>query len=123
KVPKAILANPSPPYVLSSSQPLKGFVGLSVLTGKGVIRAGSGSGLTADSSVLTLTLSFLDFGLDFAQSFPFHAQFYGPLDPLGKDSPVRKECMNSFPLAFWFGHDGGWHVGWEILVGWDRGAR
>ncbi|GKA81587.1 putative reverse transcriptase domain-containing protein [Tanacetum coccineum] len=35
----------------------------------------SGSGLTADSSVLTLTLSFLDFGLDFAQSFPFHAQF------------------------------------------------
>ncbi|GJZ81320.1 hypothetical protein Tco_0646314 [Tanacetum coccineum] len=27
----------------------------------------SGSGLTADSSVLTLTLSFLDFGLDFAQ--------------------------------------------------------
>ncbi|GJU39943.1 hypothetical protein Tco_1192900 [Tanacetum coccineum] len=36
----------------------------------------SGSGLTADSSVLTLTLSFLDFGLDFAQSFPFHAQYY-----------------------------------------------
>ncbi|GJR78374.1 putative reverse transcriptase domain-containing protein [Tanacetum coccineum] len=35
----------------------------------------SGSGLTADSSVLTLTLAFLDFGLDFAQSFPFHAQF------------------------------------------------
>ncbi|GJX76290.1 hypothetical protein Tco_0323101 [Tanacetum coccineum] len=35
----------------------------------------SGSGLTADSSVLTLTLTFLDFGLDFAQSFPFHAQF------------------------------------------------
>ncbi|GJS57985.1 hypothetical protein Tco_0652769 [Tanacetum coccineum] len=34
----------------------------------------SGSGLTADSSVLTLTLTFLDFGLDFAQSFPFHAQ-------------------------------------------------
>ncbi|GKC86494.1 hypothetical protein Tco_1147143 [Tanacetum coccineum] len=34
----------------------------------------SGSGLTADSSVLTLTLAFLDFGLDFAQSFPFHAQ-------------------------------------------------
>ncbi|GKB17703.1 hypothetical protein Tco_0851626 [Tanacetum coccineum] len=34
-----------------------------------------GSGLTADSSVLTLTLAFLDFGLDFAQSFPFHAQF------------------------------------------------
>ncbi|GKC46216.1 hypothetical protein Tco_1063938 [Tanacetum coccineum] len=33
----------------------------------------SGSGLTADSSVLTLTLAFLDFGLDFAQSFPFHA--------------------------------------------------
>ncbi|GJZ46755.1 copia protein [Tanacetum coccineum] len=33
----------------------------------------SGSGLTADSSVLTLTLTFLDFGLDFAQSFPFHA--------------------------------------------------
>ncbi|GJS94381.1 retrovirus-related pol polyprotein from transposon TNT 1-94 [Tanacetum coccineum] len=32
----------------------------------------SGSGLTVDSSVLTLTL---DFGLDFAQSFPFHAQF------------------------------------------------
>ncbi|GJR59318.1 putative reverse transcriptase domain-containing protein [Tanacetum coccineum] len=31
--------------------------------------------LTADSSVLTLTLAFLDFGLDFAQSFPFHAQF------------------------------------------------
>ncbi|GJT45813.1 hypothetical protein Tco_0954528 [Tanacetum coccineum] len=29
----------------------------------------------ADSSVLTLTLEFLDFGLDFAQSFPFHAQF------------------------------------------------
>ncbi|GKE67646.1 hypothetical protein Tco_1521807 [Tanacetum coccineum] len=26
-------------------------------------------------SVLTLTLTFLDFGLDFAQSFPFHAQF------------------------------------------------
>ncbi|GJW40851.1 hypothetical protein Tco_0066696 [Tanacetum coccineum] len=36
----------------------------------------SGSGLTADSSVLTLTLIFLDFGLDFAQSFPFHAQFW-----------------------------------------------
>ncbi|GJS88820.1 hypothetical protein Tco_0771456 [Tanacetum coccineum] len=35
----------------------------------------SGSGLTADSSVLTLTLAFLDFGLDFAQSFPFHAHF------------------------------------------------
>ncbi|GKC94886.1 hypothetical protein Tco_1160328, partial [Tanacetum coccineum] len=35
----------------------------------------SGSGLTADSLVLTLTLAFLDFGLDFAQSFPFHAQF------------------------------------------------
>ncbi|GJW06793.1 retrovirus-related pol polyprotein from transposon TNT 1-94 [Tanacetum coccineum] len=35
----------------------------------------SDSGLTADSSVLTLTLTFLDFGLDFAQSFPFHAQF------------------------------------------------
>ncbi|GKC11679.1 hypothetical protein Tco_1008461, partial [Tanacetum coccineum] len=33
----------------------------------------SGSGLTADSSVLTLTLAFLNFGLDFAQSFPFHA--------------------------------------------------
>ncbi|GJW18517.1 hypothetical protein Tco_0025953 [Tanacetum coccineum] len=31
--------------------------------------------LTADSLVLTLTLAFLDFGLDFAQSFPFHAQF------------------------------------------------
>ncbi|GJU85144.1 putative reverse transcriptase domain-containing protein, partial [Tanacetum coccineum] len=31
--------------------------------------------LTADSSVLTLTLAFLDFGLDFAQSFPVHAQF------------------------------------------------
>ncbi|GKC73178.1 hypothetical protein Tco_1119061, partial [Tanacetum coccineum] len=31
--------------------------------------------LTADSSGLTLTLTaFLDFGLDFAQSFPFHAQ-------------------------------------------------
>ncbi|GKF82238.1 hypothetical protein Tco_0243894, partial [Tanacetum coccineum] len=29
----------------------------------------------ADSLVLTLTLAFLDFGLDFAQSFPFHAQF------------------------------------------------
>ncbi|GJQ97223.1 hypothetical protein Tco_0008362 [Tanacetum coccineum] len=29
----------------------------------------------ADSSVLTLTLAFLDFGIDFAQSFPFHAQF------------------------------------------------
>ncbi|GJR64747.1 reverse transcriptase domain-containing protein [Tanacetum coccineum] len=29
-------------------------------------RIGSGSGLTADSSVLTLTLAFLDFGLDFA---------------------------------------------------------
>ncbi|GKD60797.1 hypothetical protein Tco_1298306, partial [Tanacetum coccineum] len=38
-------------------------------------KIGSGSGLTADSSVLTLTLAFLDFGLDFAQSFPFHAQF------------------------------------------------
>ncbi|GJS78782.1 uncharacterized mitochondrial protein-like protein [Tanacetum coccineum] len=35
----------------------------------------SGSGLTADSSVLTLTLAFLDFGLDFAQSFPFHAHY------------------------------------------------
>ncbi|GKB63180.1 putative reverse transcriptase domain-containing protein [Tanacetum coccineum] len=40
-----------------------------------VKRLSSGSGLTADSSVLTLTLAFLDFGLDFAQSFPFHAQF------------------------------------------------
>ncbi|GJV86397.1 putative reverse transcriptase domain-containing protein [Tanacetum coccineum] len=29
----------------------------------------SGSGLTADSSVLTLTLSFLDFGLDFAHTY------------------------------------------------------
>ncbi|GJT69422.1 putative ribonuclease H-like domain-containing protein [Tanacetum coccineum] len=37
----------------------------------------SGSGLTADSSVLTLTLTFLDFGLDFAQSFPFHAHTAG----------------------------------------------
>ncbi|GKA98579.1 hypothetical protein Tco_0826516 [Tanacetum coccineum] len=35
----------------------------------------SGFGLTADSSGLTLTLTFLVFGLDFAQSFPFHAQF------------------------------------------------
>ncbi|GJW08101.1 hypothetical protein Tco_1570524 [Tanacetum coccineum] len=34
-------------------------------------RGSSGSGLTADSSVLTLTLTFLDFGLDFAQSFQF----------------------------------------------------
>ncbi|GKE06301.1 hypothetical protein Tco_1398319 [Tanacetum coccineum] len=40
-----------------------------------VVQLCSGSGLTADSSVLTLTLAFLDFGLDFAQSFPFHAQF------------------------------------------------
>ncbi|GKE86293.1 hypothetical protein Tco_1560035 [Tanacetum coccineum] len=31
----------------------------------------------ADSLILTLTLAFLDFGLDFAQSFPFHAQFEG----------------------------------------------
>ncbi|GJY14107.1 hypothetical protein Tco_0383416 [Tanacetum coccineum] len=38
----------------------------------------SGSGLTADSSVLTLTLAFLDFGLDSAQSFPFHAQSQQP---------------------------------------------
>ncbi|GJX48537.1 zinc finger, CCHC-type containing protein [Tanacetum coccineum] len=37
----------------------------------------SGSGLTADSSVLTLTLAFLDFGLDSAQSFPFHAHHKG----------------------------------------------
>ncbi|GJS92252.1 hypothetical protein Tco_0774888 [Tanacetum coccineum] len=43
--------------------------------GFGVVFFSSGSGLTADSSVLTLTLAFLDFGLDFAQSFPFHAQF------------------------------------------------
>ncbi|GJW64963.1 putative reverse transcriptase domain-containing protein [Tanacetum coccineum] len=35
----------------------------------------SGYGLTADSSILTLTLTFLDFGLDFAQSFPFHAHY------------------------------------------------
>ncbi|GKD25629.1 ORM1-like protein 3 [Tanacetum coccineum] len=40
-----------------------------------VLARSSGSGLTADSLVLTLTLAFLDFGLDFAQSFPFHAQF------------------------------------------------
>ncbi|GJV34794.1 reverse transcriptase domain-containing protein [Tanacetum coccineum] len=40
-----------------------------------VLARSSDSGLTADSSVLTLTLAFLDFGLDFAQSFPFHAQF------------------------------------------------
>ncbi|GJS04126.1 putative reverse transcriptase domain-containing protein [Tanacetum coccineum] len=47
----------------------------------------SGSGLTADSSVLTLTLAFLDFGLDFAQSFPFHAQFchFGLLSCLLKE--------------------------------------
>ncbi|GJU22235.1 hypothetical protein Tco_1155577 [Tanacetum coccineum] len=32
-------------------------------------------GLTADSLVLTLTLAFLDFGLDSAQSLHFHAQF------------------------------------------------
>ncbi|GJV56257.1 hypothetical protein Tco_1457262 [Tanacetum coccineum] len=43
--------------------------------GFGAKGGSSGSGLTADSSVLTLTLAFLDFGLDFAQSFPFHAQF------------------------------------------------
>ncbi|GJW83976.1 hypothetical protein Tco_0157121 [Tanacetum coccineum] len=43
----------------------------------------SGSGLTADSSVLTLTLAFLDFGLDFAQSFPFHAQVLPLLVPQG----------------------------------------
>ncbi|GJT34910.1 putative reverse transcriptase domain-containing protein [Tanacetum coccineum] len=36
----------------------------------------SGSGLTADSSVLTLTLAFLDVGLDSCHSpFPFLAQF------------------------------------------------
>ncbi|GJS23785.1 hypothetical protein Tco_0452417, partial [Tanacetum coccineum] len=35
----------------------------------------SGSGFDADYLELTLTLAFLDFGLDFAQSFPFHAQF------------------------------------------------
>ncbi|GKC33498.1 hypothetical protein Tco_1045882 [Tanacetum coccineum] len=43
----------------------------------------SGSGLTADSSVLTLTLAFLDFGLDFAQSFPFHAQIQISQNPRG----------------------------------------
>ncbi|GJY85828.1 putative ribonuclease H-like domain-containing protein [Tanacetum coccineum] len=52
----------------------------------------SGSGLTADSSVLTLTLAFLDFGLDFAQSFPFHAQFchfgLGNLEILLQDHAV-----------------------------------
>ncbi|GJT06218.1 hypothetical protein Tco_0840680, partial [Tanacetum coccineum] len=50
----------------------------------------SGSGLTADSSVLTLTLAFLDFGLDFAQSFPFHAQFchFGLAMPSSEQSNI-----------------------------------
>ncbi|GJT60664.1 hypothetical protein Tco_1004197 [Tanacetum coccineum] len=38
----------------------------------------SGSGLTADSSVLTLTLAFLDFGLDFA-----------PCDPVGTPMEIK----------------------------------
>ncbi|GKB89624.1 putative reverse transcriptase domain-containing protein, partial [Tanacetum coccineum] len=69
------LSNPSPWFALYTISPLKGTSGLSVCARERDIGAGSGSGLTADSSVLTLTLSFLDFGLDFAQSFPFHAQF------------------------------------------------
>ncbi|GJX96598.1 putative reverse transcriptase domain-containing protein [Tanacetum coccineum] len=48
----------------------------------------SGSGLTADSSVLTLTLTFLDFGLDFAQSFPFHA--HGVQGHFKRDFPKLK---------------------------------
>ncbi|GJT50121.1 hypothetical protein Tco_0976278 [Tanacetum coccineum] len=56
----------------------------------------SGSGLTADSSVLTLTLTFLDFGLDFAQSFPFHAQFchFGSVFCLFVDALPREEHKN-----------------------------
>ncbi|GJU93910.1 hypothetical protein Tco_1318666 [Tanacetum coccineum] len=68
-------SNPSLPLFLYTISPLKGGLGLSDFQVGRVIGAGSGSGLTADSSVLTLTLTFLDFGLDFAQSFPFHAQF------------------------------------------------
>ncbi|GJW05609.1 hypothetical protein Tco_1568032 [Tanacetum coccineum] len=70
--PKAILA-----FSLASLHlTIHGDFGLSDCARGEVIGAmgSSGSGLTADSSVLTLTLAFLDFGLDFAQSFPFHAQ-------------------------------------------------
>ncbi|GJY25620.1 putative reverse transcriptase domain-containing protein [Tanacetum coccineum] len=57
----------------------------------------SGSGLTADSSVLTLTLAFLDFGLDSAQSFPFHAQRQGHYMsdcPKLKDQNCRNKARN-----------------------------
>ncbi|GJZ17056.1 putative reverse transcriptase domain-containing protein, partial [Tanacetum coccineum] len=50
----------------------------------------SGSGLTADSLVLTLTLAFLDFGLDFAQSFPFHAHL-----PSGTEALLNKHALQS----------------------------
>ncbi|GJW04415.1 hypothetical protein Tco_1563271 [Tanacetum coccineum] len=53
----------------------------------------SGSGLTADSSVLTLTLAFLDFGLDFAQSFPFHAQFC--LEELFTEMPSNDDATGA----------------------------
>ncbi|GJR01088.1 hypothetical protein Tco_0524072 [Tanacetum coccineum] len=61
-----------------SSYPLSNalqMMGLRFASNSIIVFFSSGSGLTADSSVLTLTLAFLDFGLDFAQSFPFHAQF------------------------------------------------
>ncbi|GJT44678.1 hypothetical protein Tco_0953393 [Tanacetum coccineum] len=49
----------------------------------------------ADSSVLTLTLAFLDFGLDFAQSFPFHAQ----IDPRLQILKVFESAQLSFDMA------------------------
>ncbi|GJW43854.1 RNA-directed DNA polymerase, eukaryota, reverse transcriptase zinc-binding domain protein [Tanacetum coccineum] len=60
----------------------------------------SGSGLTADSSVLTLTLVFLDFGLDSAQSFPFHAQFcHFGLDVDNFNSFIDNSGLINLPLG------------------------
>ncbi|GJY61239.1 hypothetical protein Tco_0461896 [Tanacetum coccineum] len=59
-------SNPSLPLALQHSQPSMGSSGCVIAKLAKLIRLGSGSGLTADSSVLTLTLAFLDFGLDFA---------------------------------------------------------
>ncbi|GJW42817.1 putative ribonuclease H-like domain-containing protein [Tanacetum coccineum] len=67
-------------------------------TQKTLLKQISGSGLTADSSVLTLTLTFLDFGLDFAQSFPFHAQFchFGLMGHFAREcrGPKNQDNMN-----------------------------
>ncbi|GJY84740.1 hypothetical protein Tco_0498766 [Tanacetum coccineum] len=54
----------------------------------------SGSGLTADSSVLTLTLTFLDFGLDFAQSYPGERRVGREAADDGKHANKHREIVS-----------------------------